>query len=132
MNGKYLLVIDKNFYIIGEYANKMTPLPTHKFCNRFYKWVLTNHNNSSKVKRVDINQIDEYNFLEVPRRLIDINFDNSDRKFIAVAIANNNRAPIAQAADSKWIKWEHNIINEGIKILFLCRDELEIINKRKR
>ena len=132
MNGEYQLVIDSSFLIIGEYANKMQNLPTYTFGGKFYKWILAYRDNPIKVKQVDIQQLDEYNFSEVPQSLIDINFDNSDRKFVAVSIANKNQAPIVQAADSKWIGWEEAINKEGISVCFLCKEELKTIYQTKR
>lgn len=130
--GEYLLVIDSNFLMIGEYLKEMQNLPTNTLGNQFLKFILTYRDIPIKVKQVDIHQLDEFNFIEVPQSIIDIGFDNSDRKFVAVAIANNNLAPIAQAADSKWIGWEKALNNEGITVRFLCKDELKAIHQTKK
>lgn len=131
---KFKLVIDTDYHLIGEYENRMSSGSRLEYGNRFLKWILTNQANPQKIKTVVINQLDEFNFEEVPQSLIEIGFDNSDRKFIAVAIANNNQAPVAQAADSKWIGWEEALINEGISVYFLCKEELKNIygNKGKK
>ena len=125
LSGVYSIVIDDSFHIIREYEQNLKGNTQQNFGNSFLKWLLTNQHNPSKVKQVHINQIDEFNFEEVPQALIDIGFDNSDRKFIAVAVSNNFASPIAQAADSKWIGWEHILNQENIDVLFLCKKELE-------
>lgn len=130
--GHFLLVIDNGYHLIDEYQNQMDKGTQYHYGNRFLKWVYTNQANPKKIKTVEINQLDEFNFKEVPQSIIDIGFDNSDRKFIAVAIANQNQASIAQAADSKWIGWENDLEKEGIKVLFLCKKELEIISRKKK
>jgi Holliday junction resolvasome RuvABC ATP-dependent DNA helicase subunit len=131
---KIKLVIDSDYHLIHEYENQMRKGTRLDYGNRFLKWIYSNQANTHKIKTVEINQLDEYNFEEVPPSLIEIGFDNSDRKFIAVAIANNNQAPVAQAADSKWIGWEEALINEGISVYFLCKEELRNIygNKGKK
>ncbi len=101
--GHFKLVIDDNYHLIGEYEQKMIQGYHTQYGRRFLKWIYNYQANPIKVKTVEINQLDEYNFEEVPQSLIEIGFDNSDRKFIAVAIANENNAPIVQAADSEWI-----------------------------
>jgi len=130
-NGHIKLVIDSDYHLIGEYSNKMTKGSQAQYGNRFLKWILSNQANHSKIKTVDIHAVDQYNFEEVPQSLVDLGFDNSDRKFVAVAIANNNQAKIAQSADSKWIGWEEALKKEGIHVHFLCRQELDVIFKKK-
>jgi hypothetical protein len=128
--GHFILVIDTGYYLIGEYQNQMDK--GNQYGNRFLKWVYTNQANPQKIKTVDINQLDEFNFKEVPQSLIDIGFDNSDRKILAVAMANKNQASIAQAADSKWIGWEDDLKKEGITVHFLCKEELKVIYQTKK
>lgn len=130
--GHFILVIDSDYHLIGEYSNQMNKGSQYQYGNRFLKWIYNNQANPCKIKTVEINQLDEFNFKEVPQSLIDIGFDNSDRKFVAVAIANNNRASIAQAADSKWIGWDEALISEGITVHFLCKDELKAIHQTKK
>lgn len=130
--GQFNLVIDSDYHLIGEYEKQLPKGSQAQYGNRFLKWIYTNQANPLKIKTVQINQIDEYNFEEVPQSLIDIGFDNSDRKFVAVAIANKNQAPIAQAADSKWINWEETLNSEGISVNFLCKEELKIIYQTKK
>ncbi|MDP2338603.1 MAG: hypothetical protein Q8N05_19575 [Bacteroidota bacterium] len=130
--GQFLLVIDTEYHLIGEYSIQMNKGSQYQYGNRFLKWIFNNQANPLKIKAVKITQLDEFNFEEVPQNLIDIGFDNSDRKFVAVAIANNNQAKIVQAADSKWIGWEEALNIEGITVCFLCKEELKVIYQTKK
>lgn len=49
-------------------------------------------------------------------------FDNSDRKFIAVANAHPAKPPVLQATDSKWWGWKDALNEVGITVQFLCPD----------
>ena len=55
----------------------------------------------------------------------------SDRKFFAASNAHPGKPPILEAADSKWLGWEEQLEQHGIKVEVLCRAELEAIRKRK-
>ena len=55
-----------------------------------------------------------------------INFDLSDRKYIAVANAHHEKPPILQATDSKWWGWKDALAEAGITVHFLCPDYVVI------
>ena len=58
-------------------------------------------------------------------------FDPSDRKFVAVANAHPNKPPILQAADSKWLDWEAPLAAHGLRVDFLCPDDIKRIHAKK-
>lgn len=124
IRGKYTMVIDDQWHIIGEYENKMPKQTQESWSRKFLKHIYSNQGNPRRVKQVGITSLGENDFEEFPESLRKVGFDMSDRKFVAVAIANNGKAPIAQAADSKWIGWEKALNEAGVKVLFLCKDEL--------
>ena len=55
------------------------------------------------------------------------NFDLSDRKFVAVANAHQEKPPILEGTDSKWWGWKDALAEVGIKVVFL--DEAYILQK---
>ena len=59
------------------------------------------------------------------------NLDPSDRKFIGVANAHGDRAPILQATDSKWWGWRKALAECGIAVEFLCPKEIKETYRRK-
>lgn len=129
----YQLVIDSDYILLSEYMSQIKGNSQFNFANRFLKWVLTNQANETLVKTVKINKIAEFEFAEISSEIKDIQIDKSDLKFIAVSVANNYQAPIIQASDSKWLKWEDQLLSAGVATSFPCRDELSVIlNHKKR
>lgn len=131
--GKFKVVIDDMYLLIKEYQHKLKPKGQAKAGDLFFNWVLTNQTNPNWVKQVSITPQppSEYAFAEFPASLESVCIDNSDRKFIALAKSNQGVAPIAQAADSKWVGWVTALREEGIEVEFLCYQELLEIYQRK-
>ncbi len=131
LRGRQVLVIDDNYELINEYMNQIPISGPVNFANRFLKWLFENQGNPHRIKQVKINRFDSGTYTEIYEPLSHINIDPSDLKFIAVAIANFGKAPIAEASDSKWIGWEEELRELGIKVLFLCKRELAEIYHKK-
>ena len=51
-------------------------------------------------------------------------FDVSDRVFVAVSAAHPEKPPIVEASDSKWWGWKDALEQCGVRVGFLCPDEL--------
>jgi len=85
----------------------------------FFKWVW-DHQSTSRCEQVLITQISEYEFAEFPDSESLMNFDKSDRKFVAVALTHPQKPSIANAVDSDWREHEQALAEHGIKIDFLC------------
>ena len=51
--------------------------------------------------------------------------------FLAVAAAHEDRPPIIQATDSKWIGWESALSLHAIEIEWVCRDYVESTYAKK-
>jgi len=89
---------------------------------------LTNWSNPNRCELVAITQqpssSDPKDFVEFPNDSTLQNFDRSDRKFVAVALAHPETPPILNATDSDW--WHYRIALEmhGIKLHFLCPDAM--------
>lgn len=124
LHGKHKFIIDTDYHLIGEYEHFRNDKNPYSFPHRFLKWVYVNQNNPKYCKQVKINEIARYEFAEIPAALKRLGIDLSDMKFIAVAFANQGKAPIVEASDSKWIGWENDLKKEGIIIDFLCKNEL--------
>ncbi len=58
-------------------------------------------------------------------------FDNSDRKFVAVANAHPSKPPILQATDSKWWGWKDALREVGVSVDFLCQEYIKAIYAEK-
>jgi hypothetical protein len=118
------LVLDSCDEIFAEYRNNLSLSGQPGVGDTFAKWVHDNQWNASKVTRVTITKNgDSYD--EFPDHDGLIQFDNSDRKFIAVANAHPAKPPVLQATDSKWWSWKDALKEVGITAQFLCSDYVE-------
>ena len=92
--------------------------------DRFMKWVHDHRWSLPDSQRVVIaKNSDSYN--EFPEHEGLVNFDISDRKFVAAANAHPEKPPILQAADSKWWGWKDALEEVGITAYFLCPEYIE-------
>ena len=127
------VVIDNAWRIIREYKNKLSPSGQPGPGDAFLKWILTNMWNPCRCTQVTITELDDdpEDFEEFPASLRPIKFDRSDRKFVAVAVAQGSSPPILQGFDTKWWGWRANLTDEGIKVCFLCEEEIAAKYKEK-
>lgn len=115
------LVIDSGDEILGEYRQHLSMKGQPSVGDRFVKWVHDNQWRFPDVDRVTVtkrgNSYDQF-----PDHEDLTKFDNSDRKFIAVANAHPDKPPILQATDSKWWGYQQVLEDVGITVSFLCPD----------
>lgn len=131
LRGRQILVIDDNFELIGEYMNQISMSGPINYANRFLKWLFENQGNPHRVKQVKIYHHEKKTCEDIQIILSDLKVDPSDLKFFALAISNMGKAPIAEASDSKWIGWEKALNDLGIRVVFLCKQELAEAYQRK-
>ncbi len=87
-------------------------------------WVLQkiySHEPNGIIKRIPVKK-DKYNkyYLDFPKDSDLKNFDKSDRKFVAVAIASKINPEIVNAVDSDWRECEVSL-KKYVKLKFLCK-----------
>jgi hypothetical protein len=117
-------VIDSGDEIYKEYLNNLCPSGKKGIGNAFMKWVHDNRWSLPDSDRVVISKKeDSYDEFPVHDGLV--NFDKSDRKFVAVANAHPAKQPILQSTDSKWWGWKDALKDVGITVHFLCPDYVE-------
>jgi len=115
------LVMDSGDEIFDEYRHELSMKGQPGVGDKFMKWVHDNRWGFPEVDRVTITKIgDSYDEFPVHNDLID--FDISDRKFIAVSNAHPDKPPILQAVDCKWWGWKDALAEVGITVNFLCPD----------
>lgn len=125
------LVLDERFRILNEYLKRTQPKNGNRPGDAFVKWALNNRCNIKHVDQVTLLEHDERGFESFPDDPELVNFDPSDRKFVAVSGAHPDKPPIAQAADSKWLDWAVALERHGIKVEFLCQAEIQRFHIKK-
>lgn len=119
-----VLVLDDMYLILSEYQNKTTPRKGKGVGDVFVKWALSMLGRPDKVHLVKITDNGLEQYAEFPAPDLEADFDPPDRKFAAVSNAHPNRAPIWQAADCKWIDWWPALHAKGVRVEFLCGDDV--------
>lgn len=127
------VVLDDNWRILKEYDANLRHEGQPGVGDAFYKWVLTNRANPKRCRLVPIHPIggSDTDFEEFPTDPRLAEFDPADRKFVAVSAAASDHPPILQALDSDW--WSHRdaLRDCGVRVEFLCEDDIRRIHRRK-
>lgn len=121
------IVLDRGGEILKEYLRK---LPHTQFGASFVKWLCQNLWNKLYVDLVEVHK-NRTSYDEFPNdpRLVD--FDLSDRKFVAVSVAHHGKPPILEATDGKWWKWSFALKRHGIRVEFGDSDFIKGLCQRK-
>ena len=115
-----ILLLDNMDLILKEYdpyfCHSGQPGPG----DAFFRWLHFNQFNDQHCRTIAITPHAEREFAEFPDDPDLADFDRSDRKFVAVAIASGNAPEILNATDTDW--WQHRaaLQRHGIKVTFLC------------
>lgn len=126
------IVLDDEYVILSEYGQKTKPNTGNRVGDAFLKWLLQHVGNPRYVAQVPIEKHAERGYTEFPDDAELTEFDRDDRKFVAVAAAHPKCPPILQGSDSKWLDWSERLIAHGIKIEFLCPEDVARFIRRKR
>lgn len=118
-----IIIVDDNFRILSEYKNKTSLHPPKGVGDVFLKWLLR-HSANPRVEQISLTETRPNHFDEFPDRDLEPSFDAPDRKFVAVANAHPEKPPIWQAVDCKWLDWWPTLQRHGIKVEFLCPDDI--------
>ena len=100
------IVLDRSWFILGEYTNKLRPNASPTAGSAFLKWLLQVQADTNHISLVTITPRDPRKTLFAefpPDKDLEDSFDPSDRKFVAAANAHPDKPPILEAADSKWL-----------------------------
>jgi len=118
-----IAVIDDDYRILSEYLKNPSLLKTNEVGGQFLKWLLQNQGNQARVEQVTLTETAENCFIEFPDKALEPDFDAPDRKFAAVAHAHEDKPPVWQAADCKWLNWWPTLRARGVEVKFLCPDD---------
>lgn len=126
------VAIDDAYRILSEYQNKTMPHAPKGAGDVFVKWVLRNNANPTRCDQIALVDHEERGFESFPDHPDLSNFDAPDRKFVAVAAAHDEKPPILQAADSKWVDWEPALAAHDVNVVFVCPEDIEAFDAQKK
>lgn len=118
------IVIDEGYRILSEYQNKTRLNPPKGVGDVFLKWLLRNTGKANLVQQVAITETTMDSFAEFPDATLQPDFDPPDRKFAAVAHAHPDKPSIWQGGDCKWLNWWEALQAYGVRVEFLCPDDV--------
>ena len=127
MQSKYILRLDNDWHILGEYEGQLRSEGQPGVGDAFLKWVLNNRSNPARCRLVPITRLDgngRCTFAEFPSDPALDDFDRDDHKFVAVALAGQVRAQILNATDRDWREYRVPLETNGVQIEFLCPDAM--------
>lgn len=121
---KRLTLLDSEMRIFDEYKKHAKFAGQPGLGDSFFKWLWNNQANKKYCRLVEITPLndDPFNFEELPDDPALVDFDRSDRKFVAVALASKRKPKIVNATDTDW--WHHKaaLMKHRVTIEFLCPD----------
>ena len=127
MQSKYILRLDNDWHILGEYEGQLRSEGQPGVGDAFLKWVLNNRSNPAKCRLVPITPLDgnsQSPFAEFPSDASLARFDRDDHKFVAVALATQVMSRILNATDRDWWVYRVPLEANGVQIEFLCPDAM--------
>lgn len=118
------LIIDAGDEIFDEYRQQLSLSGQPGLGDYFMKWVHDHRYSLPDSSRVTITK-QGVSYKEFPAHEGLKDFDNSDRKFVAVANAHPKKPTILQATDSKWWGWKDSLAEVNIDVKFLCPEYIK-------
>lgn len=122
IRGKGRVLVDASGFIFEEYSRNLSHKGQPGAGDAFFKWLWNNQGQPALCTQVPIKPEDEagQEFPNFPADPELQNFDRSDRKFVAVALASAENPPIINATDTDWWDFLGALNRHGIQIEFLC------------
>jgi hypothetical protein len=121
------VVIDQGWEILNEYSRIASPRGQPGPGDAFLRWVLTNQANPSRCLQVRIRPHNDRGYEEFPPCEHLEGFDANDRKFVAVAVTAGPDIEIFVALDRGWWTFRNVLRDCGLRIRYLCEDQLREI-----
>jgi hypothetical protein len=121
------IVLDMGHEIMTEYENNINK--NTSMGNLFFRWL---YNYIAKIDWGDLLELQKDEggrYKAFPYDDVTEKFDESDKKFVALANLHEEKPPIIEAADGKWLGYVEAFAKYGIKIEFL---DYEYANKMYR
>jgi hypothetical protein len=115
-----VVLVDDGFAIFEEYRQHLSHAGQPGAGDAFFKWLWENQANPECCRKVIIHPHEDRIYEEFPDDPRLVQFDRSDRKFVATAIADGSEEPILNAVDSDWTEHRVALEENGVRLVFLC------------
>jgi len=118
-----VIVLDDAMRILKEYMDNLSMSGEPGAGDAFMKWVWSVQADETRCERVLLTPRYENgveNFAEFPDDPELVNFDRSDRKFVAAALASLRGPSVLNALDADWAESHDALVRNGLTIRFLC------------
>jgi hypothetical protein len=125
------IALDDGFEILREYQHKTHAGAGQGAGDAFVRWVLHHVDDPARCDVVRITPDGGRGYTAFPADSRLSGFDPSDRKFVAVARSHPESPTILQASDSKWLDWAAPLAEHGVRVRFLCEEELQHFHQHK-
>lgn len=117
-----VILLDSAGLILKEYMRNLSMSGQPGPGDFFMKWVWTVQAFPNHCRQISITPHDDdpTSFVEFPSDPELADFDLSDRKFVAVALASDSAPDLLNAVDSDWAEYYPALARHGIRLTFLC------------
>ncbi|MGD0768910.1 MAG: hypothetical protein ABSB42_12060 [Tepidisphaeraceae bacterium] len=118
-----LVVLDDAMLILREYMNNLSMSGQPGAGDLFMKWVWSVQADGNRCEQVRLTAHHSHepdNFEEFPQDADLAEFDRSDRKFVAVALASRNKPVVLNAVDPDSAENYAALKRNGVTVRFLC------------
>jgi len=117
------LLLDNRGLILQEYTDQGPYGWPRSVGDQFIIWAVTHQGDPSACTLVAITEaVGSRQFEEFPEDPALAGFDPSDHKFVAVALASGEPAPVLNATDTDWRDYAEPLGKHGVQVRFLCPD----------
>ena len=114
------LLLDDKRRIIEEYRKGLNPDGQPGPGDAFFKWLWENQANPLHCRIVPLTACEDRGFVEFPDDPRLAQFDDDDRKFVAVALASETAPKLLNATDTDWWHYHQELAENGVDVEFLC------------
>ncbi len=116
------LLLDRAGLILNEYRTYLSPTGQPGVGDAFFKWLWNNQANPQLCQHITLTPLadDRRQFAEFPADPDLMDFDQSDQKFVAVAIASGEHPPVVEATDTKWWSYREVLARHEVPVEFIC------------
>lgn len=124
------VALDDAHAILGEYQHKTHASDGTGVGDVFLRWLLHEQDNPARVDKLPLPMVGGHH-VHFPSDIRLDQFDLSDRKFVALAVAHPEHPVILQATDSKWLDWAPALRDHQIEVRFICQAVIAAFHEHK-